>query len=210
MGKVENLNGMSFTGEFGNLIIYTVRGKTYYRRKPAKVCFPNSEEQKKHMTRFTACVRLAKSAMDDTNKKVWNKRSKEMAGFQQFIKINYPFFDEEGKITDYSKLQFSVRRLALPRELRFENSEAGNGEIILKWKSVGEYGSTTDRLRVTAMCGDELEIIQGLTSTRIDNIATFKLPWGSGNTVHLYACFVDEEIMKGTASYYQALQIPNS
>ena len=210
MGKIENLNGMSFSGEYGNLIIYTVRGKTYYRRKPASVRFPNTEEQEKHLTHFNACVQLAKSAMDDINKQIWNKRSKEMAGFQLFIKKNYPFFDEEGKITEYSNLQFTMGMLALPKELNFENSETGNGEITLKWKTIGEYGSKTDRLRVIAICGDELTIIQELTATRIDQNATFKLPLRNGNIVHLYAYFVDLENMKCTGNYYQMLQIPNS
>jgi hypothetical protein len=207
--KIIDKSGMIFyTGSVGNIIGYIKYGKQYFRKKPKHFNDAKSKKQVNQRTRFSACTKLAKSALNDMLKPVWKKGAITMTAFNLFIKTNLSFFDATGKISNYSNLKFSVGNLSLPEESRFENSGENRGEISLKWnfKPLMRLDKSTDRLCIIAMRRKELAIIQGVIATRKDGIATFHLPWKNRkDRVHLYACFVNSKNTKGSDTYYQLL-----
>ena len=207
--KIINDSGKKlYSGSVGNIVGYIINGKQYFRNKPENYNDAKSEKQVNHRTRFIACSKLAKSALDATLKPVWMRNADKLTAFQFFIKTNFPFFNGTGQIVNYNNLKFSVGNLSLPEGLEFEKSGENNGEITLKWIHTPGMilDKSIDRLCVIAMRGIELAIIQGVTATRKKGIATFHLPWENRKEPdHLYACFVNSKNTKGSDTYYQLL-----
>lgn len=135
MGKENPKSLFLFQGRIGNIIAYVVNGKTYYRRKPEKKYFPHTEKQLQQRTQFLACQQLALKVMDDINKKIWNKLTKKMTGFNLFKKTNYHNFDHTGRIINYENLTFSKGPLMLPKEMCFIKNESVSGGLTLIWEN---------------------------------------------------------------------------
>jgi hypothetical protein len=209
MGRSNALTPFSFSGTVGNVVGYIVKGKDYYRQKPSKPYYRGTKKQLLQQNRFVSCVKLAKTAMDDINQQIWKNYPIKMPGHGLFVHTNYKCFDKTGKIISYENLKFSIGKIILPGRLEFEKNEADNGSITLKWDHdpEDEEAVPTDQLRIIALCEKKLSIIKGLAATRNDRLATFQLPIGIGDTVHLYAYFVNEAHLKGSDTYYQMLKI---
>jgi hypothetical protein len=209
MGKENSESPILFRGRIGNIIAYIVRGKTYYRRKPEKKYFRGTEKQILQRVQFLSCQKLAQMVMDDINKQLWNKRAKTMTGFDLFKKTNYHSFDTTGTIINYEKLIFSKGPLMIPKNISFTINESSNGTVTATWenKIEDEDAKPSDWLRVIAICEMEALIVGNITAKRSDESATFQLPWENGNTIHLYAYFINEKNKKGSDTFYQLLQL---
>ena len=207
MARSNALTPFSFTGTIGNVVGYIIHGKDYYRQKPSKHYFRGTKKQLLQQNRFVSCVKLAKSAMDDTNMKIWKNHPHIMPGHGLFVHTNHKCLDTTGKIISYDNLKFSIGTIILPDKLKFVKNEAEKGSITLKWENnpMVHGAASTDQLRIIALYKNKLSIIQGLTATRKDLSATFQLPLKNGNTVHLYAFFVNKAHLKGSDTFYQIL-----
>jgi hypothetical protein len=212
MAKENPKSPIMFTGTLGNIIAYIVNGKTYYRRKPEKKYFANTEKQLQQHTQFLACQKLAQKVMDPVNKQIWNKQSKNKRGFNFFKKTNYHAFNSSGNISSFENLKFSLGDLLLPEDIQFKNYLSCNGSVTISWSddsdSIDAYPS--DWLRIIAICEEEVITVEGITAKRSDENTTFRLPWGNGSNVHLYAYFIKKNNKKASNNYYQMLLLKDA
>ena len=211
--KIINDSGKIFySGSFGNIIGYIINGKQYFRSKPEHINDAKTKEQVNQRTRFIACTKLAKSALNDILKPVWEKGAITMTGFNLFVKTNYSAFDETGKISNYSNLKFSVGNLPLPKNIVISNAAAGNGAIDVTWTDNSGSGiaAATDRLMVVALKVNEPVVITGLNFTRRARQATVQLPYVAGDTVHVYVFFQHKKGKNYSNSYYSLVNIPSA
>jgi hypothetical protein len=211
MGKENPKSPILFIGTVGDIIAYVVKGKTYYRRKPTKKYYLNTEKQQLQHVQFSTSHKFAQKVMDNSNKQIWNELTTDMTGYDLFIKINYHSFNTSGTVENYENLIFSKGPLILPEKLSFANSEGGNGAITVTWQDKYniEDARPSDWLRIIALYGEEVTIVEGITATRSHQTANFKLSSVNGSKVHLYAYFVSNSNKKATDTYYQMLQIQN-
>jgi hypothetical protein len=100
-------------------------------------------------------------------------------------------FDENGEITDYNTLKFSVGDLPLPGNIAIQDDAAVPVGIKITWTDNLGMGITaaTDRLRVLAMCNGEISILSGINVTRADKLANILLPFGAGVEANIYIFF---------------------
>jgi hypothetical protein len=210
MGKINQgiLGGVS--GTVGNVVGGSWKGINYLRIKAASYSDAQSEVQVNQRNRFGACIALAKSIMDTIIKPIWNKKAVKMSGFNLFTKTNISVFDEMGEISDFENLKFSIGDLPLPTNLVIENNGAGNGAIVVTWNDNSGIGiaAPTDRLRMVALCNGELVVLQGLAFARQAQQANVQVPFGAGESVHIYVFFQNEENSKYSPDFHALVNIP--
>jgi hypothetical protein len=203
MAKNSGNNVFGFTGTLGNIIGFQWRGIQCFRAKPAFVSDPNSPKQIAQRNRFKAIQLLAKQCLNKTLKEIWKRCAVEMTGYNLFTKKNMPLMDEQGKITDYSKLKLSEGILPLSNKFVIETKVDGNCVVTVSWEhdtSVAGF-NPNDRIQVAAIINSEVIHVEGLTARRSDETATFQLPCSGGTRIHLYVYFYDESLMDGSPSY---------
>jgi hypothetical protein len=210
MKIIEKSGRIFYSGSVGDIIGYIKNGKQYFRTKPEHINDAKSKKQVNQRTRFSACNRLAKSALNDILKPVWKKAAITMTGFNLFVKTNLSVFDETGKISNYSNLKFSVGNLPLPENIVITNAVAGNGAINIIWtdNSGVNHAAATDRLRVVALKVNKPVVITGLNFIRNAQLATVQLPYVAGDAVHVYAFFQDEKGNNFSDSFHALVNIP--
>jgi hypothetical protein len=180
-----------FSGSVGPVIGGSWKGIPYMRSKPRKYSYPPTEKQSRHWIKFAAQISFAKSLMHSIIKPIWDQKAVRMSGFDLFIKTNKDVFDDTGAICDFSTLKLSLGDLPLPNNIAVVNATIGNGEIDITWNNNSGVGSAaaTDRLWVATLKGSEPLVFKELTFTRDEQQATIKLPFKTGDTVHVYVFF---------------------
>jgi hypothetical protein len=203
------LGGVS--GTVGNVVGGTWKGINYLRIKAASHSDAQTEGQVNQRNRFGSCIALAKSVMDTLIRPIWNRKAVKMSGYNLFTKTNMPVFDEFGEISDFENLKFSIGDLPLPTNIVIDNNGAGNGAILVSWNDNSGIGiaAPTDRLRVVAMCNGELVVMQGLVYTREAQQASFQVPFGAGDSVHIYVFFQNELNSKYSTDFHTLVNIPS-
>ena len=210
MGKVTNLSFLSFEGTIGNLIIYKLKGKSYFRRKPESYNDAGTDEQLDHRNRLKAINRLSSLAMDDINKIIWKRKSRRLTAHNYFKKINFPFLDPVGKISQHEKLIFSVGDVPLPEEMKMNDTPSEDGLFTLTWSTedVCAQQFPTSCLRIVILNNNDEMAILPVEATCNEGKATFELPCVSGTTIHLYAYFFNNYFKGSDGNYYKAVLIP--
>lgn len=200
MGKISQgiLGGVS--GTVGNVVGGSWKGISYLRAKADHYNDANSEKQVSQRSRFKSCVALAQSVLDIIIRPIWNKKAIKMSGYNLFVKNNLVAFDENGDISDFDLLHFSIGDLPLPIDLEAVFDVENEGGIVINWTDNSGVGSAaaTDKLNVVVMCNGELFILQGVVITRNQEHAAIALPFASADSKHVYAFFSSAE--KGTYS----------
>jgi len=197
-------------GSVGNIVARSWNGKNYVQSKPSHYNDAKTETQVKNRTRFIACTRLGASALDETLIPIWRKNDHDLTWLQMFIRININAFDETCKIASYEMLQFSIGDLPLPDDISIHEITGSNNEFQISWtdNSGFDIEASTDRLMVMSIYGEEVSLLNDLTATRADQITNISLPCESGSVVHLYLFFINKAKSRGSANYYQMIQLP--
>lgn len=209
MGKIKQGILGGFSGKVGKVVGGSWKGIDYMRGIPLSISNPQTVGQVNQRNKFGACVALAKSVMDTIIRPIWNRKAVKMTGYNLFTKTNLPAFNELGEIDDFDSLKFSIGDLPLPVNLVVENNGAGNGAIHVTWvdnSGVG-YAAPTDNIRVVVMCEEEILVLQGLHFTRETGLANFQIPFGTGQTAHIYVFFENEAKTKFSTSLHTQLVI---
>jgi hypothetical protein len=207
MGRITNLNFLGFHGTFGEIIIYQLNGEWYYRKKPASIPKEFSDKQIEHQERFGAFHKFAKVAMDKTNKKIWEKKSRKLSGYDYFVKTNMRYFDKSEEFCEFEKLRFSVGDHSLPDDMIIENSDQSKREYIIRWDEKTDIVDIdlNSSLRIIALKNDfQVEFIS-VKATLADGAATFQLPWKDEKIIHLYAYFFSKNYSGTNMTYYQKI-----
>jgi len=184
-----------FSGTVGPVIGGSWKGIPYMRSKPGKYSYPPTKKQSSYRIKFKAQISFAKSLLNSIIKPIWDQKAVKMSGFDLFLKTNKNAFDHTGAISDFSMLKLSLGDLPLPNNLAVVNAAGGNGDINITWNNNSGVGSAaaTDRLWVATLLDNIPLVLPVLNFTRNEQQATIKLPYKTGDTVHVYLFFNNEK-----------------
>ena len=212
MGKIKQGILGAFSGTVATVVGSTWRGIVCMRGIATSHKDANTPEQKAQRARFGACGKFSNLIKTDIILPIWDKKAVEMTGSNLFLKTNQHCFDGEGNIVDYQNMKFSFGNLPLPENLVVENNLAGNGAIKITWTDNSGVGiaAPTDRLRLVTLTGNKPVVITGITFTRGASMASVQVPYGVGETVHVYAFFQDEKGSTCSDSFHTLVNIPSA
>jgi hypothetical protein len=198
-----------FSGTVGPVIGGSWKGIPYMRSKPGKYSYPPTKKQSSYRIKFTAQISFAKSLLVSIIKPIWDQKAVKMSGFDLFLKTNKDVFDHTGAISDFSMLKLSLGDLPLPNNLAVVNAAGGNGDINITWNNNSGVGSAaaTDRLWVATLLDNIPLVLPELTFTRNEQQATIKLPYKTGDTVHVYLFFNNEKNNTYSECFHSPLTI---
>ena len=198
-----------FSGSVGPVIGGSWKGIPYMRSKPGKYSYPPTEKQSRYWIKFAAQISFTKSLMHSIIKPIWDQKAVRMSGFDLFVKTNKNVYDDTGAICNFSTLKLSLGDLPLPNNIAVANAAGGNGDIYITWSDNSGVGiaAATDRLSVVTLNGNEPVVFKELTFTRGEQHATIKLPYKTGDMVHVYLFFGDAKNAIYSESFHSPLTI---
>lgn len=208
MGKIALgiLDGVS--GKVGNVVGANWKGIDYIRAKATNRRDPKTEKQVQQRTRFKGLSDFAKPLVYHLIAPVWNHQAGKMTGMNLFTKTNMPAFNSQGEIEDFSKLVFSIGKLASPTELVVEKTDGTESGIDVSWVN-GELdrGNADDRLMLVAIDKDNGMIYTQLKGigARVDESTQIELPFGPGDDVQLYFFYGDVKNRDFSRSLYTSI-----
>jgi hypothetical protein len=210
MGIINQSPIGTIKGAFGNYIGGSWKGRGYVKIRPSSIANPKTPKQQRQRARFAACTKLSKFLTVDILKPIWKKMAGNITGQNLFMKTNISMFSPDGTITDYENLKVSVGRLPLPENIVVQNDGTTAGAIRITWEdnSGWSIAAATDRLKVVYIAGVTAVVMKGLVFTRSEELATIQLTGVSGQTVHLYVFFEDEESETYSNSFHAMVAIP--
>ncbi len=194
--EVINDNGQMFKGKMGNMIYYTMNGRTFARRAsiPGKERKPQTEKQRGISKRFGMVQKLYSFYMEKISPDIWRLAAKALGkrAHNLFYSENCGCFNGEGAMVAPEMFRFSAGELLLPRDIKVEAT--GEGNFRVTW--------TEERELVTAASADELRVgviydstLLGLTwantmeGRRGEGAGTFSLDTDKETGAHVYLFF---------------------
>lgn len=194
--EVINDNGQMFKGKMGNMIYYTMNGRTFARRAsiPGKERKPQTEKQRGMSKRFGMVQKLYSFYMEKISPDIWRLAAKALGkrAHNLFYSENCGCFNGEGAMVAPEMFRFSAGELLLPRDIKVEAT--GEGNFRVTW--------TEERELVTAASADELRVgviydstLLGLTwantmeGRRGEGAGTFSLDTNKETGAHVYLFF---------------------
>lgn len=199
------LNGAS--GRVGDLVLYTVNGKTYFRYQPRRIKLGYSPKQALQKKRLLCAQTLFLSVKKCILYKVFNvaaRRQNCRSGYHLFLKRNINVFGEDDAI-DYSLLTVAEGSLQFPHDFRGELTVAQ--QVEMRWSGQPELSTCRgdDRLMVVAVLPNEpyrLVVLPKITALRREEKALLVFPEDFRGTVHLYFFFADANATAFSADRY--------
>lgn len=194
--EVINDNGQMFRGKMGNMIYYTMNGRTFARRAsiPGKERKPQTEKQRGMSKRFGMVQKMYSFYMKKISPDIWRLAAKALGkrAHNLFYSENCGCFNGEGAMVAPEMFRFSAGELLLPRDIKVEAT--GEGNFRVTW--------TEERELVTAASADELRVgviydstLLGLTwantmeGRRGEGAGTFSLDTDKETGAHVYLFF---------------------
>ena len=196
--------GRKYRGKMGNLIYYTVNGKTYVRRarkRPGTQGKPRTEKQKALSGRFRLVQKVYSFYMQTVSADIWRiaARAQGRRGQNLFCEVNSGCFEAGVGIASPETFRFAEGELLLPWGMQVE--ALGGGRFRATW--------TEERDLVTAAPGDRLQAgvlyetalagpypAVSVSGTRADGCGEFALETGQDDWAYVYLYFARED---GTA-----------
>ena len=162
--------GRKYRGKMGNLIYYTVNGKTYVRRarkRPGRQGKPRTEKQKALSGRFRLVQKVYSFYMQTVSADIWRIAARSWAGY-----------------------------LVRPGGLLVEG--VGGGRFRATWTDERELARTaaSDRLKVGVFYPSTptgLYWAEEMSGTRGDGCGEFRLDTQSDTEAHVYLFFARED-----------------
>lgn len=197
LDKSSSIHGAS--GRFGNVIFYTVDGKTYFRQRPQKISDKKSPRQLLQRQRLIAVQTMFKSVRNCILYDVLNCAAtlqKRRSGYHLFLKLNTNAFGENDFI-DYSQLSFAGGVLQLPYNFRLGSINARQAELVWLNDPEQDSGRGSDQLMVAACFPDEpfrVVILSGVSAVRQDGHAFIPLGEEAAGDIHLYCFFAGQQM----------------
>lgn len=193
---MEVVGDLEYRGKLGNLVFYTMNGRTFARRVriPGKKQKPRTEGQRGMARRFAIVQKMYSFYKEEISPDIWRLAGKAAGrrGNMLFTSLNSGCFDGEGRMADPEAFHFSAGELQLPRELRVE--ALGGGRFRATWEDERALSSAapSDELRAgVAYDAEPLGICwaESASGRRGDGGGEFALD-GRGDTgAHVYLFF---------------------
>jgi hypothetical protein len=210
MGKISQGPYGGVLGKLGNTIGSVWRGKAYLRIRPLKYNDQKSAKQLDQRSRFAACTAFSKPINNKLIKTSFEKMAEGITGYNLFMQKNVSCFGTDGTITNYEQLKLSVGSLPLPAKIVVQNDGTTAGAIRITWEDNSDDtgAAATDRIGIVYVTGVTPVVMKGLAFARSEELATIQLDEISGQTVHVYVYFVDEESETYSNSFHAMVAIP--
>jgi hypothetical protein len=134
MAKFKGIPGMKLSGNIGGLVFVQVGDQTYVRRAPTRKKDSWSQKQQQHRARFKSFTGFYRSLRETVVKPIWNlSATKNLTGYNLFMKANLPAFSSDGGHIDPALLHFSTGLLPLPRYLSARRNEESPATVQVSW-----------------------------------------------------------------------------
>lgn len=134
MAKFKGMPGMKLSGNIGGLVFVQVGDQTYVRRAPTRKKDSWSQKQQQHRARFKSFTGFYRSLRETVVKPIWNlSATKNLTGYNLFMKANLPAFSSDGGHIDPALLHFSTGPLPLPRYLSAWRDVESPATIEISW-----------------------------------------------------------------------------
>ena len=192
MAEVSSL--FKIRGKVGNTVFCTMNGKTFARALAVNRNDPNTPKQQAVRSRFRVAVRFYQKLKETSLRDVLDVSAKgtRMNGFSLFMKMNLEAFKANGKIGDFSLLQFSAGKRRGVYELEAEVD--AEDRVTLRWEADtwDGFGDADDGLTVVLLYGNRSfspVVMEGIGAKRLDEKVTFPLTRRKGTRVHIYCFF---------------------
>lgn len=207
--KLNNKNRITenFSGRYGDAIFYPYRNLTCVRQMPKEMPAPTSPGQLAQQERIASIGILYRAMKEAGLYPYWQKAAEGLTwnGYNLLVKANLPAFGHDGTICDFSKIQLSAGKVALPDNLRQEKDADGNR--VVKWDNnpLKTNARDDDRVWLAAMKDRETFDIQLLDTDeacRRDGRVLVRLPEILKNYLHLYVAFCSPANGECSASRY--------
>ena len=136
MARVKGTIASQLSGTIGGLVFVQVGDKTYVRTAPNRKKNSWSKKQQQHRSRFQACTRFYQALRETVVIPIWNlSATKNLSGYNLFMKTNLPAFDAEGARIDPALLHFSMGTLPLPQHLSIVRDETSPTTVQISWSA---------------------------------------------------------------------------
>ena len=193
--------GRKYRGKMGNLIYYTVNGKTYVRRarkRPGRQGKPRTEKQKALSGRFRLVQKVYSFYMQTVSADIWRiaARAQGRRGQNLFCEVNSGCFEAGVGIASPETFRFAEGELRLPWGMQVEG--LGGGRFRATWTDERELARTaaSDRLKVGVFYPSTptgLYWAEEMSGTRGDGCGEFRLDTSSDTEAHVYLFFARED-----------------
>ena len=193
--------GRKYRGKMGNLIYYTVNGKTYVRRarkRPGRQGKPRTEKQKALSGRFRLVQKVYSFYMQTVSADIWRiaARAQGRRGQNLFCEVNSGCFEAGVGIASPETFRFSEGELLLPWGMQVEG--LGGGRFRATWTDERELARTaaSDQLKVGVFYPSTptgLYWAEEMSGTRGDGCGEFRLDTSSDTEAHVYLFFARED-----------------
>lgn len=169
------------------MIIYQIGNKSYARRT-FRANNPKTMKQQEVRARFLVAIRFYQKLKETSLRRILkvSAQGNSFNGYTFYLEKNMKVFCADGRIGDFSQLQFSAGKRQ--RVFHLRGGIGPEGRVLLQWEKVGGRGfvEDDDRLMVVvlhegrAFCPRVLENIGGV---RKDGVASFTIDGWKGETL---------------------------
>lgn len=193
MATVTSLELGCISGRVGDHIFYSIGGKRYVRRAPAKVSNPRTPAQCLQRWRQVCVQTLFRSVKGTLFQRAADEAATRLgkrSGYHLFLSRNINAFGEGDRV-DYAKLSFGGVCLQLPDQFTCVQNEAGRWSLTWQVGTPMATAAPHDRLIVAVICPEEpyrLIMLENIRAVRADGQAEGEWPSAEGE-LHLYCLF---------------------
>jgi hypothetical protein len=143
MGKIKQGILGGFRGKVGTVVGTSWKGIAVMKGRPLSVANPKSPAQVNNRNRNTAILQLGQAFGTSFIREFWNKRAKEMTGFNMFMSINSEGYNPS--LSAYVAAKIFASQGSLGQTTITTGSSGGGSSVNLTftaWNSSPKYLST--------------------------------------------------------------------
>lgn len=203
-------NDFGLSGKLGDVIIYRMGNKSYARRT-FRANNPKTMKQQEVRARFLVAIRFYQKLKETSLRRILkvSAQGNSSNGYTFYLEKNVKVFCADGRIGDFSQLQFSAGKRQ--RVFHLKGQIDSGGCVSLKWEKEGRQGvvEDDDRLMVVVLYEGRAfcpRVLENTGVVRKDGIASFSIDEWKGETLHLYCFFISPDEKQLSVSQYVRLQ----
>lgn len=202
-------------GKVGDYVFYARKGKQCMRRRPQHVPTSYSPAQVAQQERIASLAVFYHALKNAGLYRFWQKAAEKIpqTGYNLLVGRNVPVFDNEGRISDFSKLCLTPDLLPQPHNIALAAS--GEREWTLAWELAPWRAKSqqNDLLMVALMKDSEtynIKIVDIGKVERKECRAVVRIPEPWQEYAHLFCLFYSQDTGKSSAGkYFDLLTIKN-
>ncbi len=197
MARTNNLPEYFLRGKIGNVVFVQNGDQVIVRAAQAKRKKESwSEKQQQHRSRFKAVIDHYQQLKNRIVSPIWDlAATHNLTSYNLFLKANLPAFDNNGVLSDFSLLHYSIGSLPLPQRLSAVREESNPQEILISWNTelITKAEMPNDELLYVLVHGEETLGPVATGARRSDGMFRLQCPdQTDGESCHLYLFFSNQ------------------